>query len=401
MGLSQQRTILSVTDLTRKIKQSLESGFPSLAVQGELSNVKLHSSGHLYFTLKDEGAQIAGVMWRSRVAVLAFRPEDGLKVVVTGRITVYEPRGSYQLDASVIRPVGRGDLQAAFEELKRKLAGEGLFDEARKKGLPEFPRRIGIVTSPTGAALQDMLKVLRRRFPGLDVILLPVRVQGPGAAEEIARALDDINAYGEVDLVIVGRGGGSLEDLWAFNEEVVARAIARSRIPVISAVGHEIDFTIADFVADLRAPTPSAAAELAVRDRHTLLETLRTNWYTIQTSMQSILESHRTHIRHLLDSHTFHRPMDLLRQHTQRLDELERSMSVAAGHRLELGLSRLRALQHRLGSLSPEGVLRRGYVLVEKGGGLITSATELDAGDPVDLRFHDGKVHSTVTGADR
>jgi len=399
--MNPSRPILTVSDVTRRIKQTLETDFPGLAVQGELSNVKLHSSGHLYFTLKDESAQIAGVMWRSRVGGLSFKPEDGMKIIATGRITVYEPRGTYQLDTGNMRPMGLGDLQAAFEQLKQKLAAEGLFDPARKKPLPEFPRRIGLITSPTGAALQDILRVLRRRFPGLEVILLPVRVQGPGSAAEIARALDDVNEYAAVDLLIVGRGGGSLEDLWAFNEEVVARAIARSRIPVISAVGHEVDFTIADFVADLRAPTPSAAAEMAVRDRHALLEILRTNWYTMQTSMLSMLESHKRNIRHLLGSYSFHRPVDLLRQYTQRLDEIERTMSTAISHRVGVSGLQLRGLRHRLDSLNPDLVLRRGYAMVRKDGGMVTSTSLLSADDRIDLVFHDGMVHSIVTGVEQ
>jgi exodeoxyribonuclease VII large subunit len=388
--------ILSVTDVTRRIRQALETGFAAVTVQGELSNVKLHSSGHLYFSLKDEGAQLSGVMWRSRVGGLRFTPADGQSVVVTGRITVYEPRGSYQIDCTGMRPAGIGELQAAFERLKQKLAGEGLFEESRRKPLPKFPGRIGIVSSPTGAALHDMLSILQRRWPGLDVVLVPVRVQGSGAANEIARGLDDLNSLGTVDVVIVGRGGGSLEDLWAFNEEAVARAIARSAIPVISAVGHETDFTIADFVADLRAPTPSAAAELAVMDRNAVVEILRTNWYHIHTSMRSMLESHTRTIRHLLGSHAFHRPVDLLRQHTQHLDELERTMLTAVNHRVDLRRARLRELGHRIEALNPALVLRRGYAMVKKDGVLVTSSRPLHTGDSMEVLFHDGPVHTRV-----
>ncbi|MGB6031431.1 MAG: exodeoxyribonuclease VII large subunit, partial [Bacteroidota bacterium] len=221
----QNQEILTVSEITRKIKLTVERGFSAVTVQGELSNFKRHTSGHVYFTLRDEQTQISGVMWRSRVAGLAFDPEDGMKVIVTGRITVYEVRGVYQIDASSIRPLGVGELQIAFEKLKEKLAAEGLFAAEWKKPLPEYPEKIGIVTSPTGAALQDILNVLRRRFPALTVILAPARVQGVGAADEVARALLDLNEHGEVDLIIMGRGGGSIEDLWAFNEEVVARAV--------------------------------------------------------------------------------------------------------------------------------------------------------------------------------
>ncbi len=262
--MTTEKQVLSVSDITRQIKNSLELRFPRVWIQGEISNFKRHTSGHLYFTLKDEGAQISATMWRSRAGTLLFGPEDGMKVIARGGITVYPPRGSYQIDVDQLTPLGVGELQIAFERLKQKLVAEGLFDEGRKRPLPELPSRIGIITSETGAALHDIRTVLNRRFPAIEVLLIPVRVQGPGAAEEIASAVKDMNRYGKIDVMIVGRGGGSLEDLWAFNEEIVARAIYASEIPVVSAVGHEIDFTIADFVADLRAPTPSAAAEMVV-----------------------------------------------------------------------------------------------------------------------------------------
>ena len=388
--------ILTVTEITRKVKQLLEGGFTGVAVQGELSNFKRHTSGHLYFTLKDEGAQISGVMWRSRSAGLTFVPQDGMKVVVTGRLTVYEVRGVYQIDASSIRPLGIGELQIAFERLKQKLSAEGLFDAERKKPLPEFPERIGVVTSPTGAALQDMINILRRRFPCVQLILNPVRVQGAGAAEEIARAVDEFNAYGEVDVVIVGRGGGSLEDLWAFNEEVVARAIARSRIPVISAVGHEIDFTIADFVADLRAPTPSAAAELVVPDRRAILDILRDYWYRMHESIENRLKEHSTAIRHLLTSYAMSRPVDLHRQLSQRLDELQKTMFVAAEHRVALTSATVDSLTHRITALDPRRTLKRGYAIIRKENRIIGSRAPLRARDTIEVEFHDGTVQSTV-----
>lgn len=394
------RSVLTVTEVTRRIKLLIEAQFPGISVQGELSNVKLHTSGHLYFTLKDEGSQIPGVMWRSRVAGLTFVPADGMKVVANGRITVYEPRGAYQLDATTLRPLGIGDLQAAFEQLKEKLLREGLFDQARKRPLPGFPRRIGIVTSPTGAALQDMLKIFRRRFPGVEVILAPTRVQGTGAAAEIASAIDDLNRLGGIDVIIAGRGGGSLEDLWAFNEEAVARAIARSTVPVVSAVGHETDVTIADFAADLRAPTPSAAAELVVKDRRALLEILRINWYTATNSMLALLESHRRNIRHLLSSHALHRPLDLLRQYSQRLDDLERTMSTAVAHRMSLHGARVGELARRLEALDPGSVLRRGYAIVRRGGTVVASAGVLAPDDRVRIQFCEGSAGAVVTEVD-
>ena len=390
------RQPLTVSDLTRKIKQILESGFPAIAVQGEISNFKHHSSGHLYFTLKDEGAQLPCVMWRSRASVLHFVPEDGMKVIAGGRISVYEVRGSYQLDVQSIRPLGAGELQAAFEQLKQKLGAEGLFDRDRKRALPEIPRRIGVVTSPTGAVLQDMKNVFRRRFPGIELILNPVRVQGTGAAEEIAAALDDFSRFGGVDLVIVARGGGSLEDLWPFNEEIVARAIARCRVPVVSAVGHETDFTIADFVADLRAPTPSAAAEMAVPDRRELLENVADSWYRIKQAVVDIVTNQKERIHNLLNSYAFNRPVDILRQHSQHVDEVLRALHRVAGHAFALTSTRQRSLDQRLLALDPRLALKRGYAIVRKDGSIVNSARQLHGRDAIDVEFQDGTVRSTI-----
>ncbi len=388
---------LTVTQVTRRVKQVLESGFPLVTVQGEISNLKRHTSGHVYFTLKDEHAQIAAVLWRSRTAFLSFPPEDGLRVIVSGRLTLYEPRGSYQIEVSGIRPFGVGERQLAFEYLKKKLAAEGLFDPTHKKSLPEYPERIGIITSPDGAALQDILQVLQRRFPGLEVILNPVRVQGEGAAEEIARAIREFNEYGLVDVLIVGRGGGSIEDLWAYNEEMVARAMYDSRIPIISAVGHEIDFTIADLVADLRAPTPSAAAELVVPDRSTVLEHVHKYWYTMHESVHTMLDQHRDTIRHFLTSYSFHRPIDLLRQASQRVDELEKGLTTALHHRFVLSKSTSQALHQRLLALDPQLTLKRGYTIVSRKGKIIASSKIPAKEDILDITFHDGVIRSTVS----
>ncbi len=392
-----ERKVLTVTELTKRIKQTLETGFSSVTIEGEISNFKFHSSGHMYFALKDSGATISAVIWRSRVPFLSFTPEDGMKVVATGRITVYEIRGNYQIDITSMRPVGAGELQLAFEKLKRKLAAEGLFDEEHKKPLPEFPEQIGIVTSETGAALQDMLHILRRRFPAVEVILYPVRVQGARAGEEIARAINDFNKFGKIDVMIVGRGGGSLEDLWAFNEEVVARAIYKSKIPIISAVGHEIDFTIADFVSDLRAPTPSAAAELVVRDRFALLDIVRNNWYHISENVQNVVSYRKERIRNLLKSYSFNRPIDLLRQYNQRVDELERSMTAVVSHRFSMLNGQSESLRHQLIALDPHMVLRRGYTIVRKDGRVVGSCTSLKSSDEIEITFHDGKLSSKVS----
>ncbi len=272
--MTSERAVLTVSALTAQLRAVLEERFPAVWVEGEISNYRLYGSGHAYFTLKDADAQLRCALFRTRGRRLRFEPADGLHVMAFGSVEVYAQRGEYQLVVELLEPKGLGALQLAFEQLKARLQAEGLFEQARKRELPRFPRKIGIVTSPSGAALRDMLRVIGRRFGELHIVIAPCRVQGDGAAEEIARGLGDLNALGDVDVIIVGRGGGSLEDLWAFNEETVARAIVASKAPVISAVGHEVDFTIADFVADLRAPTPSAAAELVVREKQAVVDAL-------------------------------------------------------------------------------------------------------------------------------
>jgi exodeoxyribonuclease VII large subunit len=267
--------ILKVSELTQQIKYLLEENFPFVWVEGEISNVTLHSTGHFFFTLKDKKAQIRAIMFRSQAQFLPFKLENGIQVVIRGRINVYEPRGEYQIVADVMEPLGKGSLQLALEQIKKKLATEGLFDPSRKKPLPVLPQRIGIITSPTGAAVQDILRIISQRFVNLEILIIPVRVQGPEAPGEIIQALERVNTLDpRLDVVILARGGGSLEDLWAFNDEGVARAICKCQTPVMSAVGHEIDFTISDFVADVRAPTPSAAAEMVVEKKEHLLNVL-------------------------------------------------------------------------------------------------------------------------------
>jgi exodeoxyribonuclease VII large subunit len=387
-----EKNVITITELTRQIKYSMESSFPRVWVEGELSNFKQHTSGHLYFTLKDEGAQLSALMWRSRVANLTFQPEDGMKVIARGSITVYPPRGNYQLDVDQIQPIGLGELQRAFERLKQKLDAEGLFNAEHKKPIPEFPECIGLVTSETGAALQDIRSVLSRRQPSVEVILAPVRVQGAGAAEEIAKAIMDMNRYGGIDVMIVGRGGGSLEDLWAFNEEVVARAIYASKIPIISAVGHEIDFSIADFTADLRAPTPSAAAELAVRDRAELLEDIGNLCYTMRGTLDNQVSGIRERTVSLVSSYSFNRPKDLVREISQRVDELERSLGISFVHGVQTVHQKYNSLLQQLQALNPGGVLKRGYAIVRKNGRIVSSAAMLGVGDGAELQFHNGIV---------
>jgi exodeoxyribonuclease VII large subunit len=391
-----EKNVLTVTEITRQIKYALEGNFPRVWVQGEISNCKHHTSGHLYFTLKDEGAQISGVMWRSRVPSLPFTPEDGVKVIARGAITVYPPRGNYQIDVEQMQPLGVGELQIAFEKLKQKLAAEGLFDEEYKKPIPQYPERIGVVTSETGAVLQDIRSILSRRHPSVELILYPVKVQGAGAAGEIAHAIDDLNRFGNVDVLIVGRGGGSLEDLWAFNEEIVARAIVASKIPIISAVGHEIDFSIADFVADLRAPTPSAAAELAVKPRADILENLANLCYTMQEAVQHAIDTVKTKIGSAVSSYSFNRPRDLVREYSQKTDEMERTMNTAVLHAVQAARQRQQSLLHRLEALSPRSVLKRGYTIVRHHGKVVTSAKLLQQGDEAKIQFHNGEVTTRV-----
>jgi exodeoxyribonuclease VII large subunit len=378
------------------IREVVESNFFAVAVEGEVSNFAAPSSGHWYFTLKDGQSQLRAVMFRSRNRLVVNPPIDGLAMICTGTVSVYAARGEVQLIVDSLAPTGVGSLQAAFEALKARLAAEGLFAEARKRPLPAFPRTVGIVTSPTGAAIHDMLNVLRRRAPGIRVVLRPVRVQGDGAAEEIAAAIADLNRQAVADVLIVGRGGGSLEDLWAFNEEVVARAIAASAIPVISAVGHEVDITIADFAADLRAPTPSAAAELVAKSR---LE----------------LESHVDHLIMRLQS----RLIQGLALYGERLSGLENRLQLAARiwparrdqvgqleHRLELAMTGLLRRRHdqlgqnagRLDALSPLGQLARGYVIAshDPAGRDPADFSELAVGDQLWLRFSQGRARTRI-----
>ncbi|HDL18081.1 MAG TPA: exodeoxyribonuclease VII large subunit [Bacteroidetes bacterium] len=393
-----QKRIYSISEITREIKQILESAFPPIWLEGEISNFKRHSSGHLYFVLKDEKAQIPAVMWRSYNSRLFFTPRDGIKVLANGNITVYERRGTYQFEVVQLQPAGIGELQLAFEQLKQKLREEGLFAPERKKPVPPYPERIGIVTSPTGAALQDMLSVFGRRFPGIQLILAPVRVQGEGAAEEIARAITDFNEYGEVDLLIIGRGGGSLEDLWPFNEEMVARAIFASEIPVISAVGHEVDFSISDFVADLRAPTPSAAAELAVKNKTELREYFRSSIAGMYRDIREQISYYIEKVDHLQNSYALKRPSDVIRQYQQRLDELTKSMELQYQYLMDSRKQQINSLHKQLISLSPQSILNRGYSLCfrEEDGKLVKTSADVQVADKIRVQFHRGQIKGKV-----
>jgi exodeoxyribonuclease VII large subunit len=397
---STQRAVYSVSAVTKVIKENLEREFPALWVEGEISNYSRHSSGHSYFTLKDDTAQISVVLFRSFNHQVPFELADGQQVLIFGHISVYEKRGSYQLYAEVIEPRGLGALQLAFEQLKQKLHKEGLFDESHKKPIPVLPRCIGIVTSPTGAAIRDMLQILNRRFSNLRIILNPVKVQGDGAAREIAQAIEELNAYGACDVIIVGRGGGSLEDLWAFNEEVVARAIYASKTPIVSAVGHEVDYTISDFVADLRAPTPSAAAELVVTRKEDWQEKIANLEEDLLRTLQRSVGEARMHFEQLESSYAFRQPKELLAQYSQRVDEFTRSLTQALKGVVQEGKHRFTVLMGKLDALSPLAILARGYSLsfIEKESvwQLLQDVSLLTEGNVVRTKLHKGTYDARV-----
>jgi exodeoxyribonuclease VII large subunit len=394
--------IYTVTEITREIKDVLEESCPSIWVEGEISNYTLHSSGHRYFSLKDENAQIRCILWRFRGARLLFEPEDGMKVMAFGSITVYEKNGQYQLDVMELIPAGLGKLEIAFQKLKEKLFKEGLFDEEHKKPIPEFPETIGLVTSSTGAAIRDMIKIIHERFPSVKIIVNPVRVQGEKAAEEIAQAIQEFNEFAKIDVMIVGRGGGSLEDLWAFNEEIVARAIYNSKIPIISAVGHQIDFTISDFVADLRAPTPSAAAQMVVKGKEELLKEIRSNLSKLVSYQTALIGYSVQRLTSAQQSYGFRRPLDIISQRSQRVDELIRQLGDKIKNYFEFTKNDLSLKEEKLEALSPLAVSKRGYSIVRKLPELeiIKDASLLKKEDELEVKFFKGKVRSKVEQVD-
>lgn len=410
---------VTVSELNRRIKGLIEREFGTLWVEGEVSNYRPAASGHIYFTLKDESSQIPVAFFKGSQRGFKVALKDGMKVRVFGDVTLYLERGQHQIIAKMVEEAGKGDLQRAFEELKEKLQKEGLFNADRKRPIPFLPRHIGIITSPTGAAIQDMLNILNRRFPNLHIVIAPVRVQGDGAAAEIARALDLLNTREDLDVLLVGRGGGSIEDLWAFNEESVARAIARSRLPVISAVGHEIDFTICDFVADLRAPTPSAAAELVVRPRAELEEQVRTINRRLHQSLERRALQFRNRLIRAAHSYVFREPGHLLRHHRQsiqnirlrlvsvlrseyverqqRVDEAQTGLLLNIRQALREKSQLLKQLEAQLRALGPRAVLERGYSITRTTDGrVITKATTVKAGQELETLLADGKIISVV-----
>ena len=392
--------VYSINELNNYVKNVLDSdaNLRQILVSGEVSNFKAHYSGHMYMTLKDETSSVKAVMFAGNASKLRFSVENGMKVLVLGTVSLYPRDGSYQLYISSMQPDGIGALSIAFEQLKEKLSKEGLFDASHKKKLPSFPDKIGVVTSATGAAIQDIFNVLSRRYPVAEVVVRPAQVQGDGAAEDIAKAIEEFNAFNGADVLIVGRGGGSIEDLWAFNEEVVARAVFNSEIPVISAVGHETDYTICDFVADLRAPTPSAAAEIAVPDITELTADLLKIKQQMIISVKNKFNEERTRLLAIEKSGALKDPLSKLNENKRNLlyfSEKINDLTQAYIDRQKLHFS---SLAGKLDTLSPLGVIARGYAIVSKGEVVLTKAKDFNIGDTVNIKLSDGNVSASVTG---
>ena len=399
LDLSALTTLLTVSQLNQRVRDALDAGIDECWVVGEMSNFRVPPSGHFYFSLKDRRSQIAAVMFRSANQLLAFRPEDGMEVIVRGRVGVYEVRGALQLYVDAMEPRGLGALQLALEQLKQRLAAEGLFAETRKRPLPFLPRAVGIVTALNGAAIHDLLVVLRARMPGLRIVVRPVRVQGQEAPADIVQAISEVSRVPEIDVLIVGRGGGSLEDLWAFNDERVARAIAASPVPVVSAVGHEIDVTIADLVADRRAPTPTAAAAMVVPDQRELIAWLGRMSLGLRAAALRQIARQRdrlsSHARHLRD------PRQVLKALQLRVDELSERALRAMTARVRSARQQLRGGAERLQALSPLAVLERGYSIARTPNGtVIRDADSLKIGDPLRLTFARGAAAVRVEDPD-
>jgi exodeoxyribonuclease VII large subunit len=392
------RTIYSVSKLNRAVRGLLESGIGAIWVQGEISNLARPSSGHWYFSLKDRDAQLRCAMFRARNSLCRFAPREGQLVIAYGRVSLYEPRGDYQLLIELLEDAGHGALQRSFEELKARLAAEGLFASEHKRALPLVPRRIGVITSPSGAAIRDVLHILARRFPAAAVLIYPVPVQGAAAAPAIVAALDLASARSECDVLIVTRGGGSLEDLWAFNDERVARAIYRCTIPVVTGIGHEIDFTIADFVADVRAPTPSGAAELATPDGHAWLHRLSQLRARFTAGMRRQLQHEHTRIAALMRRLQQAHPGARLAHYSQRLDELEGRLRFALQARLAAQSARLESAARALQAVSPLATLGRGFAVITRSadGALVTASEQLAVGDTFDATLAQGSLHAAV-----
>jgi exodeoxyribonuclease VII large subunit len=391
--------VITVSQLNRYVKSLLESDrrLVSVYISGEISNFTDHyKSGHLYMTLKDENAAVKAVMFRAYASKLGFKPENGMKVIARARVSLYEKDGSFQIYIEQMQPDGIGALQLAFEQLKKKLAQEGLFDQSRKLPIPRYPSKVGVITSPTGAAVRDIFNVLGRRYPLAEIVFFPVLVQGEGAPPQLINALKWFDANNAADVIIIGRGGGSIEELWAFNDEGVARAVAACRIPVISAVGHETDFTICDFASDLRAPTPSAAAELAVPDSEQLLIHIQKLYVIARRSVRAAIESSSQRLNSLVSRRALSTPTYFIEEQYIRLDLLTRAFAQAARNRVYESINRLGAASSKLDALSPLKVLARGYSIAYVNDKVIKSTSDVFSGDRLSLRVSDGSIDCTV-----
>lgn len=399
--------IYTVTEITKGIHSLLEENFDGIWVEGEVSNFKAYPSGHSYFSLKDKNSVLNCVLFKSSAERLSFKAEDGMKVVCRGGISVYDKRGQYQLYVTKMDPLGKGALQVAFEQLKDKLAKEGLFDEGHKKPLPLLPSRVGVVTSSAGAAVRDILKVSKRRFSNIEMVIRPVRVQGDEAKREIAAAIEEFNAYNKemaesgrdeekIDVLIVGRGGGSLEDLWPFNEEIVARAIFNSEIPVVSAVGHEVDYTISDFVSDLRAPTPSAAAELTIPVKAEMLEDIKRFQERMHLAVRNKIAELERELHAKAKSYVLRAPLNVFLQLGQQVDELVKKATAGVRYSMEIGKGKLGAAAGRLNALSPLAVLDRGYSITFHEGKVIKKIKGISSGSLLETRLAGGSITSEV-----
>ena len=390
---------VSITELTRGIKAIIEEEFNFVFVTGEISNFKDHSSGHFYFTLKDEKAQISAIMWSSRNKDLIFRPESGMKVTAKGRITLYETRGSYQIDVFEMLPAGEGELQMAFERLKQKLFDEGLFSDIHKKALPDFPGKVGVITSGTGAALQDFIRVTEKRFPVTELLLFPANMQGAGSAESVVKAIKQANKnYPEIEILVITRGGGSIEDLWTFNDEGLARAIFDSEIPVVSAIGHEIDFTICDFVSDLRAPTPSAAAEMIFPDKNELLRNLNDYGAVLRNMVRDKLGNLKKFLDSISGNYYIRRVTDIINEYNFRLDDIQRNMDYEVTDRFKNIRNTLESSEKLLNSLNPDMVLKRGFAIISipEKDKIITRKKMLPGNTTVKIKFYDGEADAVT-----
>ncbi len=392
-----EKNILTVTQLNTILKNLLEETFSEIYVEGEISNYKTYSSGHTYFSLKDETSQIACIIFRDVIKKFKFDLNNGIKVTCYGRIDLYLPRGEHRFIIYDVIPKGVGALQLAFEQLKKKLESEGLFDIKRKKKIPFLVQKIGIVTSPSGAAIRDILSVIKRRFANVEILVYPVKVQGESAAEDIAKGIKFFNKnFSNLDVLLIGRGGGSIEDLWAFNEEVVARAIAESKIPTISCVGHEIDYTIADYVSDLRAPTPSAAAELVVHNKSDLKNKMDNYKIRLVQSIKQKFNSQYYRLKSLISYRIINKPFLLFEDKYQKIVDLENRLNIFIKHFVENKVQIINLLKQKLNLLSPNNVLSRGYSIVRFKGNIVKDTKTIKLNDEIDIQFYIGKIKAQV-----